>query len=32
VTGILVRAQLARTVGEQEARKIQTRAQEKAAE
>ena len=32
VTGILVRAQLARAVGEDEARKLETRAQERAAE
>ena len=32
VTGILVRAQLARMVGEDEARSIESRAQEKAAE
>lgn len=32
VTGMLVRAQLARVVGEDEARKLQARAQEKAAE
>jgi hypothetical protein len=32
VTGMLVRAQLARAVGEDEARKLQVRAQEKAAE
>ena len=32
VTGMLVRAQLARVVGEDEARKLQVRAQEKAAE
>lgn len=32
VTGILVRVQLARTVGEDEANKIVSRAQEKAAE
>jgi hypothetical protein len=32
VTGILVRAQLARTVGEDEARSLESRAQEKAHE
>lgn len=32
VTGILVRAQLGQTLGEEEARTIQTRAEEKAAE
>jgi len=32
VTGILVRAQLARTVGEDEASSLESRAQEKAAE
>ncbi len=32
VTGILVRAELARAVGEDDARKIETRAQEKAAD
>ncbi len=32
VTGIMVRAQVGRSLGEDEARKIQARAQEKAAE